>query len=202
MNLRKDHYRAALGRVGDARLASEGRGEPSRRGRRGRGRRRAARPPASAPPPTAPRDPEERARGRGEAREGGSPPRRGRTAPRGPLRPVGRAPSPRAPLPRAGRAGYRSGPRRPSRGGGGARKVWKPRAGRPLRGGKPGRAPGRSWPRGRGRKAGHPRPDSEKGKPGVPLATADTRETKQRARLLAVDHSARASMKNAASCEN
>lgn len=213
MNLRKDHYRVPPeGRRRPPSRPSGNGCEKKNRSRRGRGRGemeapgRGARGRPAPPIPKRPREPpEERVGGRGKPR---------RVAGAGRDR-FGRPSSPPAPeggtRPPAGRAGYRTGPAALYPGGRrGLGRFGSLEPGRPLARGAPGRAPGRPRPRRRGgsRPPGPPTKDpppsgARKLAESPRGASEETYlEREQRARLLAVDHSARASMKNAASCEN
>lgn len=212
MNLRKDHYRVPPeGRRRPPSRPSGNGCEKKNRSRRGRGRgrwrlRAAGLADARLPPSRNARGNPQRnasagggspgeSRGRGETASGGPPPLR---HPRG-----------NPPAGRPSRVPH--GPRRPLPGGAeGARKVWKPRARAPPRAG--GARPSARTPEAQ-EEGGEQAPRSaDEGPPpsGARKLAESPRgaseetylEREQRARLLAVDHSARASMKNAASCEN
>lgn len=209
MNLRKDHYRVPPegggARLRPVRDGCEKGNEAAVGGEGGRWRLRAARlADARLPLPNA------RGTTRGTRRRAGEAPesRGGGERPlRAALLPSGTRGGTRPP---AGRAGYRTGPAalypggrrglgrfgslepgRPSRGG---RTAERPDA-RGLGGGEqadPG-PPGRTPP---------PERENLQSPPLAPATKTYLERGTKRARLLAVDHSARASMKNAASCEN
>lgn len=211
MNLRKDHYRVPPeGRRRPPSRPSGNGCEKKNRSRRGRGRGRwrlraaglaDARLPHPETPAGTPRGTRRRAGEAPESRGGGERPLRAALLPsgtRGGTRPP------------AGRAGYRTGPAALYPGGRrGLGRFGSLEPGRPLARGAPGRAPGRPRPRRGGSRP--PGPPSKDPPPSGARKLAESPrgaseetylEREQRARLLAVDHSARASMKNAASCEN
>lgn len=210
MNLRKDHYRvppegrrrppsARPGRMRETRTKPPWAGKG---GDGGSGPRGSRTPGSPSRTPAGP--PEERVGGRGKPRRAAGA---GRDRFRAALLPSGTRGGTRPP---AGRAGYRTGPAalypggrrglgrfgslepgRPSRGG---RTAERPDA-RGLGGGEqadPG-PPGRTPP---------PERENLQSPPLAPATKTYLERGTKRARLLAVDHSARASMKNAASCEN
>lgn len=212
MNLRKDHYRVPPeGRRRPPSRPSGNGCEKKNRSRRGRGRGEMEAPGRGARGRPAP--PSRNARGnpqRNASAGGGSPGEsrgRGETASGGP--PPLRHPRGNPPAGRPSRVPH--GPRRPLPGGAeGARKVWKPRAREPPRAG--GARPSARTPE--AQEGGGSRPPGPPTKDPPPSGARKLAESprgaseetylerEQRARLLAVDHSARASMKNAASCEN
>lgn len=193
MNLRKDHYRERQGGGPQGPSSPRPTRDPRAAGAAWEREAPGRVAPGARSPATSPAGPQRNAPagggGAGVAARGATPPR---------------ARHPRA-LPAGRPSRVPLGPASaPTRGGGRGPEGLEASRREPLRGGLPAERPDAHGRRGRAARFRPRRPALGAGRETTtsPLSTLPKRETKKRARLLAVDHSARASMKNAASCEN